>query len=439
MHNFSTQSGLEELQVWPSARPVGPTEISIEPPPINLPTLVGDLALGPHDKKKNSEFAGRGVPQSDIQNCSNFLSVTQLMNRSSDSMPSRYQAPNIEPPKSVSSKQPITHFANETNRKVMSSRIDTQTQPCYTFNDSKTIISYDNMNQFSQNKPKTNKSDKSSKSQKNSYSAEALIRGGSCSQKNPDSSTVKFTMPAQKYNNFNPTQENSIAQVSHFPPILDYTDNSYASQQLSGTTLYNTTTNTISNSFYSNFMPGSNNLMSGNYASGPFPGEFMDYNQTPECNYTNHKYEELKMRNNPAVFQQQDKVPSSYKSSRRETAAKHKLECSKKDSNKKYQSKRAKLNNEVDEWNDPSHILWQNKAPSKRHSNLVTDELGFPNYVGNQVPTQYQSDFFNSHLMSSSMQSVGHNVDRSLTGLPVTSRANFNLSSIFPEITMKVQ
>ncbi|XP_026757989.2 uncharacterized protein LOC113517503 [Galleria mellonella] len=439
MHNFSTQSGLEELQVWPSARPVGPTEISIEPPPINLPTLVGDLALGPHDKKKNSEFAGRGVPQSDIQNCSNFLSVTQLMNRSSDSMPSRYQAPNIEPPKSVSSKQPITHFANETNRKVMSSRIDTQTQPCYTFNDSKTIISYDNMNQFSQNKPKTNKSDKSSKSQKNSYSAEALIRGGSCSQKNPDSSTVKFTMPAQKYNNFNPTQENSIAQVSHFPPILDYTDNSYASQQLSGTTLYNTTTNTISNSFYSNFMPGSSNLMSGNYASGPFPGEFMDYNQTPECNYTNHKYEELKMRNNPAVFQQQDKVPSSYKSSRRETAAKHKLECSKKDSNKKYQSKRAKLNNEVDEWNDPSHILWQNKAPSKRHSNLVTDELGFPNYVGNQVPTQYQSDFFNSHLMSSSMQSVGHNVDRSLTGLPVTSRANFNLSSIFPEITMKVQ
>ncbi|XP_059054244.1 uncharacterized protein LOC131848416 isoform X2 [Achroia grisella] len=439
MHNFPMQSGLEELQVWPSTRPVGPTEISIEPPPINLPTLVGDLALGPHDKKKNSELGNRGIPQTDIQNCSNFLSVTQLMNRSSDSIPSRYQAPNIDLSKSIASKQSITHFTNETNRKAMSTRIESQTQPCYTFNDSKTMNSYENVVQFSHNKPKTNKTDKTSKSQKNSYSAEALIRGGSCTQKTQDSSAVKFMMPSQKYNNFNGPQENSIAQVSHFPPILDYTDNSYAGQQLSGTTLYNSTTNTISNSFYSNFMPGSSNLMSGNYTSGPFHGEFIDYNQTPECSYTNHKYEELKMRNNPAVFQQQDKVPSNYKSSRRESAAKHKLECPKKESSKKYQSKRSKLNNDVDEWNDPSHSLWQNKPPSKRHSNLMTDELGFPNYVSNQVPTQYQSDFFNSHLMSSSMPSVGHNIERSLTSLPVTSRANFNLSSIFPEITMKVQ
>ncbi|KAM3963484.1 LOW QUALITY PROTEIN: uncharacterized protein ACR2FA_002419 [Aphomia sociella] len=438
MHNFPTQTALEELQIWPSARPVGPTEISIEPPPINLPTLVGDLALGPHDKKKNSDLASRAIPQTDIQNCSNFLSVTQLMNRSSDNMPSRYQAPNIDPPK-MATKQSTTHFINESNRKAMPSRLDSQIQPCYNFNDSKTMNSYDSMGHFSQSKLKTNKSDKSSKSQKNSYSAEALIRGGTCTQKNPDSSTVKFMMPTQKYNNFNTPQENSIAQVSHFPPILDYTDNSYTGQQFSGTTLYNTTTNTISNSFYSNFMPGSSNLMSGNYTTGPFHGEFMDYNQTPECNYANHKYEELKMRNNPAVFHQQDKVPPSYKSSRRESAAKHKLECSKKDSNKKYQSKRAKLNNDVEEWNDPSHLLWQNKAPSKRHTNLMTDELPFPNYVGNQVPAQYQTDFFNSHLMPSSMQSVGHNVDRSLTSLPVTSRANFNLSSIFPEITMKVQ
>lgn len=435
MHNFPTQGNLEELQVWPSTRAVGPTEISIEPPPINLPTLIGDLALGPHDKKKNSELPNRGVqPQSDLQNCGNFLSVTQLMNRSSDNMTSRYQTPNIMDPKSMSNKQ-TTHFPNDGHRKAMNVRLESQpTQPCYVFNDSKMINSYENIGQFPQNKPKTNKSDKSSKSQKNNYSAEALIRGGTCTQKVQDNSSMKFMMPTQKYGNFNTPQDNTIAQVSHFPPILDYSDNSYTSQQFSGTTLYNTT-NTISNSFYSNFMPGGTNLMSGNYAGGPFPGDFMDYNQTPECNYTNHKYEELKMRNSSTVFQH-DKVPSNYKSSRRESAAKHKLECSKKESNKKYQSKRTKLNAEVEEWNDQSHLLWQNKPPNKRHGNLMSEDLTFPNYVGNQIPGQYQPDFFNSHLMSSNVQSVGHNVDRSLSSFPVTSRANFNLSTIFPEITM---
>ncbi|XP_028164271.1 uncharacterized protein LOC114355556 isoform X1 [Ostrinia furnacalis] len=439
MHNFVSQPVQEEFQMWPSTRPVGPTEISIEPPPINLPTLVGDLALGPHDKKKSADITNRASSHAqDIQNCGNFLSVTQLMNRSSDNMPSRYQVPNIETPKVNSSKQSsATYFPNENNRKAMPSRLESQIpQPCYGFNDAKVMNSYESMPQFSQSKNKTIKSDKSSKTQKNNYSAEALIRGGGCTQKMPDNSNAKFIM--QKYNDFN-TQDNSVAQVSHFPPILDYTDNSYASQQFSGTTLYNSTTNTISNSFYSNFIPGSSNIMStmsSNYTGGPFTSEFIDYNQA-DCNYTNHKYEELKMRNNPTVFPH-DKVPSNYKSSRRESAAKHKLECSKKDSSKKYQSKRAKLHADAEEWNDPSHHLWQNKAPSKRHANLMSDELTFPNYVGNQMPTQYQPEFFNSHLMPSNMQSVGHNVDRSIS-FPVTSRANFNLSTIFPEITMKVQ
>ncbi|XP_013186532.2 uncharacterized protein LOC106131848 [Amyelois transitella] len=436
--NFPTQNTLEELQVWPSARTVGPTEISIEPPPINLPTLVGDLALGPHDKKKHTDLLNRGVQtQTDAQNCGNFLSVTQLMNRSSDNMASRYQVPSVDPSKPIQNKQLSSHFTDESSLKSIHSRLESRTaQPCYVFNDQKGASSYDNIAQYPHNKSKSNKNDKSSKVHKNSYSAEALIRGGTCTQKVHDSSTIKFMSSSQKYNNFNTTQDNTIAQVSHFPPMLDYSDNTYTGQQFSGTTLYNTT-NTISNSFYSNFMPGTSNLMSGNYTGGPFPGDFMDYNQTAECNYSNHKYEELKMRNNTTVFSQ-DKPQSSYKGSRRESAAKHKIECSKKESNKKYQSKRTKVN-ESEEWNDQSHILWQNRSSSKRHANPMTEELPFPNYVGNQMPGQYQPDFFNTHLMPTNVQSVGHNVDRSLPGFPVTSRANFNLSTIFPEITMKVQ
>ncbi|XP_049867018.1 putative mediator of RNA polymerase II transcription subunit 26 [Pectinophora gossypiella] len=439
MHNFPPQTLQEELQqVWPSTRAAGTTEISIDPPPINLPTLVGDLALGPHDKKRTTEMSNRNGPPTDIQNCSNFFSVTQLMNRSSDNnMPSRYQGPHIESQKAISVKQNTSHSTNDTNRKVMPRAENQIPQPCYVFNDSKPINSFENMNQFSHSKLKTNKTDKSSKVQKNNYSAEALIRGGPCNQKLQDNNSTKFMLPSQKYNDFNAAQDTSVAQVSHFPPILDYSDNSYTGQHFSGTNLYNSTTNTISNSFYTNFIPGSSNLMSGNYSSGAFTGDFIDYNQSTECNYANHKYSELKMRNNPTMFQQ-EKVPSNYKSSRRESAAKHKLECSKKDS-KKCQSKRAKLNNETEDWNDASHLLWQNKTPTKRHTNLMSEELPFPNYVGNQMTGQYQPDFFNSHIMTSNMQTVGHNVDRSLTSFPVTSRANFNLSTIFPEITMKVQ
>ncbi|KAJ2952827.1 hypothetical protein O0L34_g7192 [Tuta absoluta] len=443
MHNFSSQSAQEEVQVWPTVRPAGTTEISIDPPPINLPTLVGDLALGPHDKKKASDMANRGTSQTDIQNCSNFFSVTQLMNRSTDhNIPNRYQgatnAP-VENQKPVQVKQTISHTPTDHNRKNISNTDGHIPQPY--FNDPKTINSYENLNQFSHNRAKVNKPDKNSKAQKNNYSAEALIRGGgSGNHKMQDNNAAKLMIPSQKYNNFNTTQDNSVAQVSHFPPILDYSDNSYTGQQFSGTNLYNTTTNTISNSFYSNFMSGGSNLMPGNYTSGPFSGDFIDYNQTPECNYPNHKYTELKMRNQPPIFQQER--PPTNKSSRRESAAKHKLECSKKDSSKKCQSKRPKLSNEVEEWSDSSHSLWQNKTATKRHGNLMSEELSFPNYVGNQMGTatgQFQSEFFNSHIMPSNMQPVGHNMDRSLASLPATSRANFNLSTIFPEITMKVQ
>uniref|UniRef100_S4PFR3 Uncharacterized protein n=1 Tax=Pararge aegeria TaxID=116150 RepID=S4PFR3_9NEOP len=83
--------------------------------------------------------------------------------------------------------------------------------------------------------------------------------------------------------------------------------------------------------------------------------------------------------------------------------------------------------------------MWQNKTPAKRHQNLMSEELTFSNYVGNQMPTQYQPDFFNSHLMQPNIQNVGPSADRSLSSLPVASRANFNLSALFPEITMKVQ
>lgn len=431
MHNFSSQITQDELQIWPSARPAGTTEITMEPPPINLPTLVGDLALGPHDKKK-TDISSRSGLQTDLQNCSNSFFVTQLMNRSTDNnLPSRYQGSEIEIPKSVPVKQNSTQTTSELNHKM--SRIDSHiSQPYYGFHETKSN-SFEAMSQYPHTKTKPNKPDKSSKVQKNSYSAEALIRGGTCNQKLPD--TSKFVMPSQKYTDFNMSQD-SVAQVSHFPPILDYSDNSsYTGQQFSATTLYNSTTNTISNSFYSNFMPGTSNLMSGNYTSGPFSGDFIDYNQATECNYSNHKYEELKMRNNSSTFQP-EKVPSNYKSSRRESTTKHKLECSKKDSNKKYQSKRAKLNTEAEEWNESAHLLWQNKTPTKKHHNLMSEDIPFPNYVGNQMPGQYQPDFFNSHLMSSNMQSMGHNVDRSLASFPATSRANFNLSTIFPEITM---
>ncbi|XP_034840042.1 homeobox-like protein HDP1 [Maniola hyperantus] len=436
MHNFPTQSNHEELQVWPTARPAGTTEISIEPPPINLPTLVGDLALGPHDKKK-SEIGNRILPHTDLQTCGNFLSVTQLMNRSNDNiMPSRTNGPMNEPQKS---KQNLSHVVNETNRKTMPARLETHPQICYGFNDSKVSHPYENINQFSQTKSKpNNKPDKNAKAQKNNYSAEALIRGGTtCSQKLQDNNNTKFMGTSQKYNDFNVAHDSGVAQVSHFPPILDYSDNNYAGQQFSGTSLYNSTTNTISNSFYSNFMPGSSNLMAGNYAGGSFSSEFVDYNQVAECNYSNQKYNEIKMKNNASTFQQ-DKEPTNYKSSRRESAPKHKLECSKKESSKKYQSKRTKLANEVEEWNE-NNLLWQNKAPVKRHQNLMSEELPFTNYVGNQMPTQYQPDFFNSHIMQSNIQNAGTNTDRSLSSFPVASRANFNLSALFPEITMKVQ
>ncbi|CAH2232761.1 jg15508 [Pararge aegeria aegeria] len=279
MHNFPTQSNHEEHQVWPTARPAGTTEISIEPPPINLPTLVGDLALGPHDKKKG-EIGNRILPHSELQSCGNFLSVTQLMNRSSDNMPSRSNGPINEPHKSISSKQNISHVVNESNRKPMLAH----PQICYGFNDSKVTNPYENITQFSQTKCKSNsKPDKSSKAHKNNYSAEALIRGGStCNQKLHDNNNIKFMGNPQKYNDFNVSHDSGIAQVSHFPPILDYSENNFAGQQLSGTTLYNSTTNTISNSFYSNFMPGSSNLMAGNYAGGSFSSDFVDYSQVAE-------------------------------------------------------------------------------------------------------------------------------------------------------------
>ncbi|KAF9802363.1 hypothetical protein SFRURICE_009045 [Spodoptera frugiperda] len=437
MHNFPPQVPQDEFQVWPSTRPLGTTEISIDPPPINLPTLVGDLALGPHDKNRKVDATNRGVPHSDIQNCGNFLSVTQLMNRSTDNMHSRYQIPNIDTSKTGSGKQNTNHFTNDNNRKTMPHLENHMSQPCYVFNDPKLVNTYESMthSQFAPTKTKSNsKTEKSSKTQKNNnYSTEALLRGANATQKIQDNS-AKFMMPPQKYTDFTTPQDSAVAQVSHFPPILDYSDNSYATQQFSGTTLYNTTTNTMSNSFYTNFMPGSSNLMSSNYASGPFTGDFIDYNQSAECNYGNHKYEELKMRNNPTMFQS-EKVPPTYKSSRRESATKHKLECSKKESSKKYQSKKAKITNEVEEWNDP-HLFWQNKTLNKKHPNLMAEELPFPNYVGNQMPSQYQADFFNSHLMPANVQGMGHNVDRSLASFPVTSRANFNLSTIFPEITM---
>lgn len=435
MHNFPSQPTHEELQVWPAARPAGTTEISIEPPPINLPTLVGDLALGPHDKKKG-EIMSRNLPHTDLQNCGNFLSVTQLMNRSNDTMPSRSNGPNNETQKSIPPKQNVPHVVNESSRKPMSTRLETHPQICYGFNDSKVTLPYENVNQFTQTKNKSNnKPDKNSKVQKNNYSAEALLRGGTtCSQKLQENNNTKFVGASQKYNDFNVAHDSGVAQVSHFPPILDYSDNNYTSQQFSGTTLYNSTTNTISNSFYSNFMPGSSNLMPGNYAGGTFSSDFVDYSQVAECNYTNQKYNETKMKNNSSTFQH-DKEPSNYKSSRRESAPKHKLECSKKESSKKYQSKRAKLTNDAEEWNE-NNLLWQNKTPTKRHQNLMSEELTFSNYVGNQMPTQYQPDFFNSHIMQSNIQNVGPNTDRSLSSFPVASRANFNLSALFPEITM---
>ncbi|XP_050344789.1 uncharacterized protein LOC126769880 [Nymphalis io] len=434
MHNFPPQPNHEEHNVWPTTRPAGTTEISMEPPPINLPTLVGDLALGPHDKKK-ADNVNRTLPHTELPNCGNFLSVTQLMNRSSENMPLRPNGLITDTPKSISTKQNIS-LNNEVSRK---SRMEIHPQICYGFNDPKASHTYESINSFSQAKTKSSKSDKSSKAQKNSYSAESLIRGGSnYSQKLQDNSGPKFMVP-QKYNDFNISQDSGVAQVSHFPPIIDYSDNTYAGQQFSGTTLYNSTTNTISNSFYTNFMPGSTNLMTSNYTSGAFPSDFVDYNQSTDCNsYSNHKYSDFKMRNNIPTFPQ-EKDPPNYKSSRRESAAKHKLECSKKDSNKKYQSKRPKIgNNEVEEWNDTSHLLWQNKTQTKRHQNLP-DEITFSNYVGNQMPAQYQPDIFNSHIMQSNMQNVGPNADRSLSSFPVTSRANFNLSALFPEITMKVQ
>ncbi|VVD03542.1 unnamed protein product [Leptidea sinapis] len=417
MHHFPTQTNDDLGQMWPATRPAGTTEISIEPPPIHLPTLVGDLALGPHDKKRN-DLINKTVQQAD-QSCSTLFSVTQIMNRSSEnSSNSRSQNANVESKTNTKQSQDM----NDNNRKtIINSRMENSTQHCYNFNDTKVANNFASSNQFSNIKStKSNKNDKSSKVHKNNYSAEALLRGGTCSQKTLEN-TNKFGVPGQKFGDFNLGQDTSVAQVSHFPPLLDYTDSGYTGQQYSGTTLYNSTTNTMSNSFYSNFMPSGTNLMTNTYTGGPFTSEFVDYNnQTAECNYSN-KYDE-KVRNSSNFLHE--------KHVRREApAVKHKLECTKKESSKKYQSKRAKVNVENEEWGDNSHLFWQNRS-NKRHSNIIPDEIQFPNFVGNQMPTQYQPDFFNSHLMPSNVQSMNPGAS-----FPVTSRANFNLSALFPEIT----
>ncbi|XP_038215838.1 uncharacterized protein LOC119835209 [Zerene cesonia] len=428
MHHFPSQANHEELQMWPSAKPAGTAEISIEPPPIHLPTLVGDLALGPHDKKRN-DILNRASHQTADQTCTNFLSVTQLMNRSSDNMSARSHGAAIE------TKSNVKHILNQTvtdnSRKSMNHRTEINPQQCYGFNDAKVSNQFEPLNQFSHTKSKNNKSEKNSKMQKNNYSAEALIRGGTCNQKAGDHTNTKFMVPPQKFCDFNIAQDSSVAQVSHYPPILDYSENSYAGQQYSSTTLYNTTANTIPNSFYSNFMQSGSNLMATSYTGGPFTGDFIDYNnQSIECNYSNAKYDDTKARNNPSY--QHDKTT-------RRDAAKHKLECTKKETSKKYPTKRAKLNAESDDWVENNHLLWQNKTAHKRHGNMISEELQFPNFVSNQMPTQYQPDFFNSHLMPANVQNVGHASDRSVSTFPVASRGNFNLSALFPEITMKVQ
>lgn len=64
----------------------------------------------------------------------------------------------------------------------------------------------------------------------------------------------------------------------------------------------------------------------------------------------------------------------------------------------------------------------------------MSEDFTFANYVGNQMAPQYQHELFNSHLVGG-MQ-PGASSDRSLASFPATSRANFNLSTIFPEITM---
>ncbi|CAG4909294.1 unnamed protein product [Colias eurytheme] len=427
MHHFPSQTSHEELQMWPSAKPAGTAEISIEPPPIHLPTLVGDLALGPHDKKRN-DILNRSHQTAD-QACTNFLSVTQLMNRSSDNMTARSHGAAIETKTNV--KNNLNQIVTDNNRKSMNHRVEVNPQHCYGFNDAKVSNHFEPLNQFSHTKSKNNKSEKNSKMQKNNYSAEALIRGGTCNQKALDHTNAKFMVPPQKFCDFNIAQDSSVAQVSHYPPILDYSENSYAGQQYSGTTLYNTTANTIPNSFYSNFMQSGSNLMPTSYTGGPFTGEFIDYNnQSVECNYSNPKYDDTKARNNASF--QHDKTT-------RRDAAKHKLECTKKDTTKKYPTKRAKLNAESDDWVENSHLLWQNKTTHKRHANMISEELQFPNFVSNQMPTQYQPDFFNSHLMPANVQNVGHTSERSVSTFPVASRGNFNLSALFPEITMKVQ
>lgn len=434
INNLPTQIPQEEFQVWPSSRPLGTTEISIEPPPINLPTLVGDLALGPHEKKRFEHGSRVSVTSAELPNCNSFLSVTQLMNRTNENMASRYHVnPGDASTKPVSLKQNTTYYTNENVRKNTTSKLDSNFIQPYVFDEK--MNHYDILPHFSNTKAKASKpsAEKNTKTHKNNYSAEALIRGGTQKVETP-----KFMMAPQKYNNLNSTHDCSVAQVSHFPPILDYTDNGYAGQQLGTSNLYNSTTSTISNSFYTNFMPSSSNLMSTNYPTGNFSGDFIDYNQSVDCNYANQKYEEFKMKNNPPVFSHEKAPSSNYRNNRRESVTKHKLECSKKDS-KKYPSKKSKLNTEIDEWSDSSHLLWHNRTPSKKHGNFVADELAFPNYSGNQIPGQYQSEFFNSHLMPTNVQGVGHNVDRSVPSFPVTSRANFNLSTIFPEITMKVQ
>ncbi|GBP21904.1 hypothetical protein EVAR_7117_1 [Eumeta japonica] len=438
IHNFSTPIPQEDFQMWPSARPLATAEISIDPPPINLPTLVGDLALGPHEKKRNIDISNRAVgPHLDTPNCNNFFSVTQLMNRSSENMGSRYQSNNIDMTNKINTKQSSGQYPSD---KPTVPLLDTHfMQSGYSLNDSKLPNSFNSVPQYPNVKTKSIKppSDKNTKGQKNNnYSAEALLRGGTCTQKMVDSSMPsKFIMTQQKYHDFNTGQETPVAQVSHFPPILDYPENGYSSQQFTGTSLYSSTTNTMSTSFYSNFIPGGTNLMSTNYNASNFSGDFIDYNQNPECNYSSHKYEEFKPRN--STISNQEKLPSTnYKASRRENITKHKLECTKKESNKKYPSKRPKISHETEDWVDGSNLFWQNRVQSKKQGGGIADELTFPNFVSNQVPSQYQPEFFNSHIMASNVQGVTPNMDRSITSFPPSSRANFNLSTIFPEITM---
>lgn len=459
MPSFSSQMIPEEFhqQSWPNTRGTNLADVFVEPPPLNLPTLVGDLALGPQpiglvpERRRSSDKLPRSTAaQTDIlHGNANFFSVSHLVDRTLDNISAPRSAvplpiDNHKPSKTKSDNMFI--YPNvSSERAQMIGLNDPNHQPCYYYNNEvKPATVAAPMENYQQNKSKiTQKS--TPKSNKTNYSAEVLMHGvPQNNQKYPELYPgLKLSNSNQKcFQDMNTTLPDAqFSQVSHFSSILDYAENSFTPQQFTGNALYSTNSNAMTPSFYSNYMPGSSNIMSTNYSGAAgYSTDFVDVPPSSECNFTYPRYDNYKVRNSINCLSD-DKYTMEHSKISIPTreSTKHKLETSKKDLSKKSQSKRSKIDNE--NWNlMPENSFWPAKSAAKRNASILPDDIFSTTFPSNHTHPYNMSDIFNSHTVAPMLPIASTSNTRSSVSYTAnSSRANFNLSTIFPEIAKKIQ